>query len=237
MIGRLAWILALALLAAISVVAQVDRRARYDAALSGFVPAAYGGFAAEQRARNALLQQDGERALVESRLLLRTRPIPADHLSLLALAEALAGDEARATAALEAAARRGWRDPLPQLASAQAALETGAHDVAAQRITALLATGELREQASPLYARLLETPEGRAAMARRYAATGYWQSNSLGHVGGSADPGDLADTLARAQDLGAALPCDRLQALADSLSRQGKANIAARFWPGDCPVS
>ncbi len=203
--------------------------------LAALVPAAYVGFAAEQQTRQALARGDGERALVEASRLLRSRPLPAYHLTMLALAHATTGNADAADSALEAAAARGWRDPLPQAASAQAALAAGEHAIAAQRISALLATGELPEQTEALFAQLLSTSEGQAAMAARYAAQGHWQANSLTGPALTAAPPDVARTLELALADGAELPCDRLQRLANDFMRRGFTADAARFRPADCP--
>lgn len=236
MIGRIAWFALLLATAMLATIAQTDRRSRYQGELAALVPPAYGGFAAEQRTRQALERGDGARALAEARRLVRHRPLPAEHLTMLALAQAMAGDAAAANSALEAAAARGWRDPLPQAASARAALAEGAQDIAAQRITALLATGELPGQSQALFAQLLTTADGRAAMARRYAAKGHWQANSLGRPAALAAPQDLARTIALALAQGAQLPCERLERLANDYARRGHGADAARFWPGNCAV-
>lgn len=234
-IARIGWYALLAALAVLATVAQVDRRSRYNRELVALVPPGFAGFSAEQRTRAALERRDGERALAEARQLLRYRPLPADHLTLLALAEAQAGDPSRATSALEAAAARGWREPLPQAASAQAALAQGSYDIAAQRVVALLATGELPDQARQLFAQIIASPDGQAAMARRYPAGGHWQANSLTGAAAQAEPPDVARMLELALEEGAELPCDALQRLAENFTRRGFAEDAARFRPDTCP--
>ncbi len=235
MTRRIIWFAGLVAMALLATIAQVDRQARYDSDLARLVPAAFGGFAAEQRARSAVQRGDGEAALVELRTLIKSRPIPADHLSLLALARGADGDRTGAIAALEASAARGWRDPLPQLASAEAALAAGEYGIAAQRISALLATGALPEQTQALFTRQIATPEGREAMALRYAAKGHWQSSSLGTLAAMMEPANMADTLALAQANGANLPCNMLRQVATTYANRGHESDAARFWPGDCP--
>ncbi|QZH76388.1 MAG: hypothetical protein JY451_07610 [Erythrobacter sp.] len=234
MIGRAIWFTLLTLLALLATVAQVDRRSRYDGELASLVPSAYVGFASEQRTRQALAQGYGERALAEAQRLLRYRPLPANHLTMLALAEGMQSNAASATAALEVAAARSWRDPLPQAASAQAALTQGEHTIAAQRVSALLATGELPDRAGELFARLVASPEGREAMAARYAAPGHWQANSLTGAALVARPPDIARALELALEMGAELPCDRLLRLAEDFVRRGYAKDASRFQPVNC---
>lgn len=216
MIARAAYLVVVAGLAVLTVFAQLDRAARFDPALARSVPPAFAGFAAEQQARAAIRSGDADAALAASRRLLLRRPIPAEHLALLSFAEAMGGDTQRAATALQAASLRGWREPLSQRAGAEAALIEGQPAIAAQRITALFATGQLPEQSEALAARLLQDAEGRAALARRLAAHGRWQANALPAIARSAAPRDVADTLARAEALNAELPCPALERAARS---------------------
>ena len=226
MTGRVLWWLALAMAGAMALVAEVDRASRFSPELAPLVPAGFPGFAAEQRAKAAIAAGDGEAALAEAHALVRARPLPAEHLSLLAYAAAMEGDEALSLAALELSTTRGWREPLAQQAAAEAALLSGEHDVAAGRIAALFATGALPDETAGLAARLLESEAGRQAFARRLAAAGHWQSNALPAFSAAADPGQLTQTVTLAASLGARLPCERLQAIAATYEASGRGAAA-----------
>lgn len=219
---KLTWWVALAALAIVTTFAQLDRQARYDPQFALLAPAAMGGFALEQRAAMAIEARRAAQALQSSRDLVAARPMAAGHLAKLATAAALAGDEELATRALEAAASRGWREPLSNYASTTAAIQLGEHDVAAQRLNALLATGELRDRTPALLARLISTEDGREAFARRFAAPGRWQENTLTLVAQTAPPGDLAAMLARAHQLGGTLPCARIARLESDYRRRSE---------------
>ena len=214
MTARIAWLALLAAIALVAVFAQLDRASRFDASLAGYVPPAFSGFAAEQRALGALRSGDPAEAKAAARFLVARRPVPAEHLSLLAFAQAMDGDTRASADTLRAASLRGWREPLAQRAGAEAALIEGQADIASQRIVALLSTGLMREQALDLTARLLASEDGRQAFARRLAAKGRWQANALVPIAGAAEPADLADTLRRAERLNAALDCQALARLA-----------------------
>jgi hypothetical protein len=237
MIGRLIWSTALAALALIVTFAQLDRAARSEPALARLVPAQFSGFAAERLAEQALAREDAAEAHLQAVALVRRRPIPAEHLRLLAQAATLAGDSPHALAALEAATTRGWRDPVTQLAAAQSALAQGRHDAAAQRLAAVFARGAAQDQALPLLAALLAEPGGRTAFAMQLATSARWPGNILPVASGAVPPADFAPTIALALNRGAILPCDRLGRIADGYARSGHAAEAAIFWPGACDQS
>jgi hypothetical protein len=237
MIWRMAWGMVLAALAVIACFAQLDRASRTQPQLAAAVPEVFRGFAAERLTQIALAARDGAAANREVRLLIRSRPLPAEHLRLLSQAAALAGDTPRSLSALEAASIRGWRDPVAQFAAAQAALLQRQHAAAAQRIAALFATGSLPEQTPALAAELLADPAGQAAFARQLATPSRWPGNALTPLAEAVPPAALARTLGLAQGAGAMLPCDRLAVLARRYQAEGQEAAANLFWPGTCPQS
>ena len=234
MIARMLWWTSLAAIGLAAAVVQLDRSARFDPELAAMVPTSLPGFATEQRVKAAIADRDSATALAEARALVRGRPLPAEHLSLLSYAAAMEGDEALALAALEAATLRGWREPLAQQAAAEAALLSDEHDIAAQRIAALLATGELRDEALDLASRLLASEPGRQALARRLAADGHWQVNALVPLAAVAEPRQLTQAIVLAAGGGAALPCDRLSAIAAAYANIGRDAEAAAIRAADC---
>lgn len=234
MIGRLIWWSVLGVLAAVTVLAQLDRSARFTPGLAPLVPEIFAGFAAERNAQSAVLAQDSGSALTATRALVAARPLPAEHLTLLAQAQLLAGDEQAAIASLEAATKRGWRAPLAQLAAVQAAIADGEHEAAALRLNALFATKGVPDQAMTALAALLSSDGGRAAFAERLAADGRWQSNLIARIDATIPLADLASTIALAQRQGAQLPCAPLARIADRLVQDGFAAEAASIDPATC---
>ena len=235
MIGRIIWLTGLTAMALVASLAQLDRAARSQPALAALVPAPFRGFAAERLTERAIIAKDAQTALGEARRLVRARPLPAEHMRLLSQAAALGGDTELALAAMGAATSRGWRDPVAQVAAGQSALLQGEFDAAAQRIGALFAVGMLPEQRDALLAALLAQPDGRAAFARQLVTPSRWRENAISMATQLVPPDRLAPTLAMAQAEGAALPCDRLAAIAASYTASGSAEQAALFWPGHCP--
>lgn len=235
MIRRIAWAGLMAAIAIVTAFAQLDRTSRFAPDLAANVPAPFRGFAQQRLSEASILAGDAQKSLDRSRDLLRVRPIPAEHLALLARAELLAGDEAAAIEALQAAGMRGWREPVSQRAMAEAALVSANYDVAAQRIAALLATGSLNAgEAEGLVKRLAQTAQGRAALARAMAAGGHWQVNFFRRVPAYLEPAEFADLAFLARSNGADLSCDVLDSTAARFEQQGDADLAQLFWPGDC---
>jgi len=229
MIMRLAWRAVLAAIAIVAGFAQIDRSSRFNPQLAPYVPAAFSGFAAAQRTRQAVAAQQPERALAEAKALVAARPLPAENLQYLAIAAALNDQTEQSIAAIEAASTRGWRAPIVQQALAQAALEQGAYDSAAQRITALFATDSAPEAALVLAGRLLATPEGQAAMARRFAAPGHWQDNAMQKLGGSIPAADFAAMLILTAEQGGSVNCSRLRNTISRFEREGAAGPSAQL--------
>lgn len=237
MIGRLIVAAMCLVLAVVAIFAQLDQQSRLAPHYALMIPDAFSGNAARERSKMALVTGQADVALAEAQTQVALRPMPAESLTVLALAAVAAGEESVAREALGAASRRGWREPVSQLASAQAAVEQGEYAIASQRIVALLSTGNLREPALDLLSQLLEHPEGREQFADRLAAFGRWQANALSPIYGATDPAAWAQTLALAQDRGAQLNCSQLARLAEAYRRDGLDEDRARFWPGNCSES
>ncbi|MCB2066239.1 MAG: hypothetical protein KDE15_06315 [Erythrobacter sp.] len=233
MIARLARLALFALLAAVATLVQLDQQTTRSPELAFLVPRYFSANAARARAQFAL--RTGGGGLADARHALIMRPMPAESLTLFSLTAMGANDAETALAALEAASTRGWREPISQLASGEAAMQQGEYAIAAQRVVALLSTGDLAQPALDLLARLLATPAGREAFAYRLAQPGHWQGNSLPAMVAAVEPADLADTLAQAQRMGADLPCDRLAQLARAYRQRHEDGLLASFWPGSCP--
>jgi len=235
LIGRVFWTLLFVTTAVIAGFAQLDRASRYEPALAIMVPDGFRGFAHRHLAAQSLAERDAGAALDHTRALIASRPAPAEHMTMLAQAATLSGDQSVALAALSAASLRGWREPLAQQTAAEAALLSGDVDSATQRIAALIATDALPNETGVQLARLLETEEGRSAFAKALAGPGRWQVLAPSRAAEVAAPVDVADTFLKAKAEGADLPCIVLNRIAGTYRNGGFAAEADRIWPGDCP--
>jgi hypothetical protein len=138
MIGRLVWIVALLLVAAGTSYAQLDRQSRFSSELAPGVPEPFRAFAQTHITAAAIAGDDPDRALAEAARLVQRRPLPAEHLRLLAAAQVKAEQYDKASMTIQIAARRGWRDSATQETMLGLALAAGDEVEAARRYAALL---------------------------------------------------------------------------------------------------
>ena len=176
---RWAWWALLASVAAVAAFAQLDRASQRRPELVPAVPPPFRSFAQQHAALMALAGGDPRMARAAAERLVRVRPMPAEHLYLLALADLRGGDFAGYARAFEQSTARGWRARPVQQAATRAALDAGNVEAAANRIAALWAL-DARDPAIPVLTRsLLATERGRAAFAAKLAGTEVWQDAYL----------------------------------------------------------
>jgi hypothetical protein len=137
MIARTAWLAILTVLALIMAGLQLDRQTRRTSSIAQGVPELFRSAAQFPIAANALAGPDPALALAEAEKLVRRRPMPAEHLRVLAQAQIAAGDYNQGTLTIQYAAQRGWRDPLAQESMLRLALSAGDAPEAARRYAAL----------------------------------------------------------------------------------------------------
>lgn len=137
MIGRIIWFASLAGLAVVTAALQLDKQSEVAPALASMVPSPLRNFAQTQIAVSAAEGADPAVAVAEAQRLVRRRPIPAEYLTLLAVAQAKAGNAQAAGVAIQIAGQRGWREPVAQEAVLRLALGAGDKSEAARRYAAL----------------------------------------------------------------------------------------------------
>lgn len=137
MIARILWGICLLAIAFVAVGVHLDRETIKTPGLAAAVPEPFRASAQRRIAASALANGEAEAALAEAQKLVLRRPLPAEHISLLAQAQVAAGDAMQGTMTIQYAAQRGWRDPLAQEALLRLAIDAGDSDTAAQRYTAL----------------------------------------------------------------------------------------------------
>lgn len=137
MIAGVIWRLFLAAIALVSFGLQLDRQVQRTPIIAERVPEAFRSSAQAPIAARALGADDPAIALAEAQRLVLRRPIPAEHLRLLAQAQILAGETEAGTLTIQYAAQRGWRDALAQEAQLRLAIDAGDTSEAARRFAAL----------------------------------------------------------------------------------------------------
>lgn len=226
MIGRIAWWTLLLGVAVVCIGVQLDRQARKTPTLAESVPAPFRSSAQLAVAAFALDAGNPEVALAEAQTLIRRRPLPAEHLRVLAQAQVAAGDVDGGTLTIQYAAQRGWRDPLAQEAMLRLALEAGDTSEAARRYAALFLRPDtegalLIELGEPVLG--AADSEGRVVLAEIVAGGERWHNQFLRRGAMVLPPDAFADIVRRAAEDGAGFECDLLRSVGERLARRDAA--------------
>lgn len=195
----LVWLVALGFIAAVTIIAQVDRQSRISPEVARHVPELFASFAQRHSAARDLLDRNPEAATRAARSLVANRPMPAENLRMYAQARALAGDEQKAATAIVLAAQHGWRDEPTQRGMLEIALGAGDHREAARRLAALWGRSQDRALLEPLANRVLVQEDARAEMARLLAEEPRWQASFDRLAPDLLDPAILRDIERRRQ--------------------------------------
>lgn len=232
---RAIWIGLMALVAILATGAELDRAARRAPAIAGIVPVPFRSFAQEQLTIATVRSAPPAEALHAAELLVRRRPVPSEHLSLLAIAQERAGRTDKSGLLVQMAARRGWRDPIAQQAMFAIALNAGDHAESSRRLAAMWALQDHQAPLADPTNKLLATEQGRAAMAETLKAGGRWLPAFLTGAPIQA-PVQVAQTLALADRLGARFDCRATKRLAGfyKVRRMAAEAEAMRDLEGHC---
>ncbi len=203
---RYLWLCLMAVLAVVATGAELDRASRRIPQLATLVPPPFRSFAQEQLVSSTVRSDPPAAALENAQLLVRRRPVPSEHLSLLAIAEERIGKSEQSGPLVQAAARRGWRDPIAQQAMFAIALNAGDAGESAHRVAAMWALQDDQAPLRDLAAQLLAQPEGRAALAEAIGLGGRWIAPFMAAASDFA-PVELAQTVSLADAKGARPDC------------------------------
>ncbi len=163
MIGRIVWFAALIAVAMVTIGVQLDRQARVTPTLAAAVPEPFRAFAQARIASSAVIGDDPALALQETKRLVARRPVPAEHIRLLANAQFKAEQFDEGAVTVQIAAQRGWRDTLAQQAMLELALAAGDGAEAARRYAALMLNSETENALlTELGSRTFSEPDGAA---------------------------------------------------------------------------
>lgn len=223
MIGRIAWFAALLVVAIVAIAVQFDRQSARDPLLAELVPPPFRAFAQTHVAAAAAESGNVNRALAEVRLLVQRRPIPAEHLTLLAVAQTNAGMPEQAGLTIQVAAQRGWREPLAQEAMLRLALAAGDQPEAARRFAALMLRGTTPDDVlQVLGEQTLGEPGGPGCrtMIDIVSAAERWQKTFLRRGAAVIAPDAFAEIVAESIARGAAFDCPVLEQAAKGLARR-----------------
>lgn len=160
---------------------------------------------------------------------MQRRPMPAEHLTLLAAAQAKAGEAEAAGATIQLAATRGWREPVAQQTVLRLALSGGDKAEAARRYAALFrnpATADsLLVELAPA---VLGEPAGagQQSFAAILAGAPRWSEQFLQRAAAVMPPATFGEVLGLALDQGALFACAPLEQSVTDLGRRDPAAAA-----------
>lgn len=239
MIGRIMWFAAIAAIALVTSALQLDKQAEANPALAPLVPPPLRNFAQTRIAVQAAVGDDPALALAEARTLVTRRPIPAEYLTLLAIAQAKAGQVEASGLTIQIAGQRGWRDPIAQEAVLRLALAAGDKPEAARRYAALFlrrATPDelLVELAAQVFA---SGEEGHQTFAAIVTGGDRWHEMFLQRGAQVLPPTDFAIITAMSIFDGAQFDCAALGQTIESLGGRDAmaADQVAMAAAGRCP--
>ncbi|MEL7691462.1 hypothetical protein [Citromicrobium bathyomarinum] len=215
---------------------QLDFATQARPALSPWIPEIFRAHAYQPLTLKDLRNKNTEKARVHARFLIERRPIPAESLTLLAVAS-LDAEPAIASRALLASATRGWREPLVQSAVINAALADKDWRVLSERLDALQRTGKIDAIPTNVWNTLLSHDEGRRALADRLAQDPVWMSRFLNMAGRQISANIFAATISEIHSQRGTIDCHELSRTATRLIRQGHSRQASTIWGGDCAAS
>lgn len=241
MIGRTAWAALWLALAAITTAAQLDKQSEVNPELAPLVPGPFRAFAQTHIAAMASAGDNPALAIQEAQRLIRRRPIPAEYLTILAIAQTRAGQSQTAGLTIQIAGQRGWREPLAQEAVLRLALASGDKAEAARRYCALFLHRDtpdtLLQQLGPQVLSGSDST-GRDTLVDIVVGGTRWQSQFLGRGVQVLPPQDFADIVANSMRKGAAFDCTVLGQSITGLAQRDPAaasQLSIAAGAGQCP--
>ena len=230
MIARILWFTALALVAAVTVGVNLDRQARKTPTIATSVPETFRSSAQLAVAVFALDGENPDYALAEAERLVRRRPMPAEHLRLLAQAQFAAGQVDESGLTIQYAAQRGWRDPLAQEAMLRLAIDAGDAPEAARRYAALFLRRDTRDELlEELGPAVLAEPggEGRRTLIEIVGGGDRWHNQFLRRGARVMPPDAFAEIVTGAAAAGSRFDCRVMKQVAPILQTRDTAAQAA----------
>lgn len=228
------WLLLLAALAVLAAGSELDRAARQDLRIARMVPGPFQSFALAPILQDETASDTKAKLLADARRQILLRPIPAESLSALAVAQELNGQTDAAARTIATAGPRGWRDPVVQMALADSAFTQGQWDVAAKHLGALYGSLPYGERPDPLVLKLLSRPEMVDAMARLLGQNPNWAGSFVSFALEKLPGPDQARLVKAATASGAELDCKPIAAAARRQLNAGAPSPAAAMWFAGC---
>lgn len=210
MIAGTIWRALLVVIALVTLGLQFDRQTRRSAGIAENVPELFRSAAQFPFAARALAGDDPAFALAEAKRLVERRPLPAEHLRVLAQAQFAAGQIDESALTIQFAAQRGWRDPLAQESMLRLALAAGDTAEAARRYAALFLRRDtedalLEELGPPIFEE--SGSDGRETLIAIVSGGDRWHNQFLGRGARVLPPAAFAEITAVSIERGVTFNC------------------------------
>ncbi|MFV1918788.1 hypothetical protein VPH46_05090 [Sphingomonas sp. MJ1 (PH-R8)] len=202
----------------------------------GLLPARLASGASIRAAREAFVSADPMAARARAAAAVAASPMNAGASALLGAVDLKSGDPLAAHDAFAVSARLGWRNPAAQLYWLGVGLEAQDYALAAERLDALLRTGQ---RSAAIHAALLQleaSPAGRSALATHLLAASNWREAfvaSTGALSGTPLARRIA-VLQRARAGGMPVDCKAVAATVRTLFDRGAWQAASHLWRATC---
>lgn len=230
MIGRIIWFAALAIVAVLVSLLQIDKQSEKSPHLAALVPGPLRNYAQVVVTQVALGGTDAAAGLAEAQRLVRRRPVPAEYLALLAAGQAKAGQTEAALQTIQIAGKRGWREPATQVAVLRIALAAGDEAEAARRYAALFLRAATPDALlAELGPAVLDKPggTGQQTLVRIVVGGERWHALFLRRGSQVMPPAAFAAITTASMAQGAAFDCGQLAQAIKGLTRRDQAAGAA----------
>lgn len=240
MIARILWLAALLAVAVVTTGLQMDRQTRNTPSLAANVPEPFRSNAQLPFAAFTIDAGSPEIALREAQKLVLRRPMPAEHLRVLAQAQFAAGDLDASALTIQYAAQRGWRDSLAQESMLRLAIAAGDGQEAGRRFGALLVMQDSDEEKLREFAnQVLAEPGGtaRATLIEIIGGAERWQNRFLLRGPRVMNANAFAEIAGSLIEAGTDFDCPALNLAIRNIGQQDEAaaadlsNVAAKTCP------
>ena len=202
----------------------------------GLLPARLAPGASIRAAQETFVSADPVAGRTRAAAAVAASPMEADASALLGAVSLKLGDPEAAHDAFAVSARLGWRNPAAQLYWLGVGLEAQNHRLAAERLDALLRTGQRSTAVDAALVQLEASPAGRAAIAGQLVAAPGWRDAfvaSTGALSGTPLARRIA-VLQRARAAGMPVDCKAVAAAVRVLFTRRAPAPAADLWRATC---
>lgn len=200
------------------------------------LPARLAPGASVRAAREAFLSANSTSARARAAAAVAASPMDAGASALLGAVPLKAGDPVAAHEAFAVSARLGWHNPAAQLYWLGVGLEAQDYALAAERLDALLRTGQRSAAIDAAILQLEASPGGRSALAAHLLAVSGWREAfvaSTGALSGTPLARRIA-VLQRARVGGMPVDCKAVAATVRALFDRGARQAASDLWRATC---